>query len=52
MLLENGDTGPAHSSVSAPVQHLMSGDFFGAEEGDLISFASTSIEGRARIRRR
>ena len=24
--------------------HFMSGDFFGAEDGDLISFASTSIE--------
>ena len=48
---------PANSSVSVsmPVMsmftgweqreaHFMSGDFFGAEEGDMVTFTSTSIE--------
>ena len=51
------EASPANSSVSVsmPVMsmftgweqrkgHFMSGDFFGAEEGDLVSFTSTGIE--------
>lgn len=50
-----GDIAASTIAVSIPVlsmitgwdarlQHLMSKDFFGAEEGDLVTFTSTSIE--------
>ena len=55
IMFDEGDPANSSVSVSMPVMsmftgwearegHFMSGDFFGAEEGDLVSFVSTGIE--------
>lgn len=55
IMYDEGDPANSSVSVSMPVMsmftgwearegHFMSGDFFGAEEGDLVTFVSTGIE--------
>ena len=55
IMFDEADPAQSSVTVSMPVmsmftgwekreEHFMSGDFFGAEEGDMISFASTAIE--------
>ena len=55
IMFDEGDPANSSVSVSMPVmsmftgweareQHFMSGDFFGASEGDMVTFTSTSIE--------
>ncbi len=55
IMFDEGDPANSSVSVSMPVMsmftgwearegHFMSGDFFGAEEGDMVSFVSTGIE--------